>query len=26
VEAAPPDQLFDHPQQKRTQDFLNKVL
>ena len=26
VEAGPPDQLFDHPQQKRTQDFLNKVL
>ncbi len=26
VEAGPPDQIFDHPQQKRTQDFLNKVL
>ncbi len=26
VEAGPPDQLFDHPQQKRTQDFLDKVL
>ena len=26
VEAGPPDELFDHPQQKRTQDFLNKVL
>ena len=26
VEAGPPDELFDHPRQKRTQDFLNKVL
>ena len=26
VEAGPPDQIFDHPRQKRTQDFLNKVL
>ena len=26
VEAGPPEQIFDHPQQKRTQDFLNKVL
>ena len=26
VEAGPPDELFDRPQQKRTQDFLNKVL
>ena len=26
VEAGPPDQLFDHPQQKRTQYFLDKVL
>ena len=26
VEAGPPDQLFDHPKQKRTQDFLDKVL
>ena len=26
VEAGPPEELFDHPKQKRTQDFLNKVL
>ena len=26
VEAGPPDEIFDHPRQKRTQDFLNKVL
>ena len=26
VEAGPPDELFDHPQQQRTRDFLNKVL
>ena len=26
VEAGTPEQLFDHPQEKRTQDFLKKVL
>ena len=26
VEAGTPEQIFDHPQQKRTQDFLQKVL
>ena len=26
VEAGPPEEIFDHPKQKRTQDFLNKVL
>lgn len=26
IEAAPPDQLFDHPQEARTQEFLAKVL
>ena len=26
VEAGTPEQVFDHPQQKRTQDFLQKVL
>ena len=26
VEAGPPDQIFDHPQMARTQDFLSKVL
>ena len=25
-EDGPPEQIFDHPQQARTQDFLNKVL
>ena len=26
IEAGTPEQIFDHPQQKRTQDFLKKVL
>jgi len=26
VEAGTPEQVFDHPQEKRTQDFLQKVL
>ena len=26
VESGPPDQIFDHPQMARTQDFLSKVL
>ena len=26
VEAGPPEEIFDHPKQKRTRDFLNKVL
>ncbi len=26
IEAGTPEQIFDHPQQKRTQDFLQKVL
>ena len=26
VEAGTPEQLFDNPQEKRTQDFLKKVL
>ncbi len=26
VEAGPPEQIFEHPQQARTQDFLSKVL
>ena len=26
IEAGTPEQLFDHPQNKRTQDFLRKVL
>ena len=26
IEAGTPEQLFDHPQQKRTRDFLQKVL
>ncbi|MBQ8161239.1 MAG: amino acid ABC transporter ATP-binding protein [Clostridia bacterium] len=26
MEAGTPEQIFDHPQQARTQDFLNKVL
>ena len=26
LEAGTPEQLFDHPQQPRTQDFLSKVL
>ena len=26
VEAGTPEELFDHPQEKRTQDFLKKVL
>ena len=26
IEAAPPDELFDHPRMDRTKDFLSKVL
>ena len=26
IEAGTPEQLFEHPQNKRTQDFLRKVL
>ena len=26
IESGTPEQLFDHPQNKRTQDFLRKVL
>jgi len=26
VEKGSPEQIFGHPQQKRTQDFLSKVL
>jgi len=26
IEEGTPDEIFDHPQQPRTQDFLRKVL
>jgi ABC-type histidine transport system ATPase subunit len=26
VEASPPEEIFDHPQQARTREFIDKIL